>query len=162
MSGVQNTPQVDLRVSVESLERSANGRVFGGLHLQLENIRFPSADWTDFVVVVLGWWCEGLTKLSAEPGQRLEIRFMDGPFLVRIGPIERSTVHLDLVDVSGAQPKSAPKSAEVAIETLMQAVVKAAGAIVEECRARSWSSPEIEQLAASRDALARVYRKALN
>jgi hypothetical protein len=162
VSGAQHTPEVELKISIESLERSANGRVFGGLHVQIDGTPFPEADWTDFVVILLGWWCDGLTKLSAAPDQPLEVRFLEGPFLVRIGPIKGSTVQLVPVDTRSGRSRPVPNPAQVAIEPLMQTVLNAAGAIVDECRVRGWISPDIEQLAASRDALARVYRKALN
>jgi len=148
-------PDIELRISLESLEQLARGRVYGGMHLQLDDAKFPSEDWTDFVAVVLSFWCDGLAKTFAEPEQPVEVRFMEGPFVVRLGPITNSKMRVSLID-SGSS-SAATDSAEVFLEALMSNALKVTRAVIDECRARAFSSTDIEQLAASRELLARAY-----
>lgn len=144
-----------MKVSVESLEQLASGRVYGGLHLQLAEAKFPSAEWTDFVAVVLSFWCDGLAKVFAEPDQAVDVRFMEGPFLVRLGPITSSTILVSLID--NGSSSAVLDSTEVLLEPLMRNALTATRTIIDECRSRRFSSTDIEQLAASRDQLARAY-----
>ncbi len=44
---------------------------------------FPSAEWDDFPLVVLGWWIRELKAVFISPGARtFEFRFMDGPYRI--------------------------------------------------------------------------------
>ena len=111
-------PDIELKVSLESLEQLAHGRVDGGIHLQLDDAKFPSGDWADFVAVVMSFWCDGLAKTFAEPEQAVEVRFMEGPFVVRLGPITSTKMLVSLID-SGSS-SAVIDSAEVFLEALMQ------------------------------------------
>jgi len=126
--------------------------------VQLAGTPFPSADWTDFVVVVLGWWCESLAMIAEEPTQARDVRFMEGPFLVKLVPIADSRILVSPVDTSAAV--AATGTIEVALASLMRTTLKASREILDACGARGWSSRDIEQLSANRDLLARAYGKA--
>ena len=144
-----------MKVSVESLEQLASGRVYGALHLQLADAKFPSADWTDFVAVVLSFWCDALAKVFAEPDQAAEVRFMEGPFIVRLGPITSSTILVSVID--NGSSSAVLDSTEAVLEPLMRNALTVTRTVIDACRSRRFSSTDIEQLAASRDNLARAY-----
>ncbi len=144
-----------MKVSVESLEQLAGGRVYGGLHLQLADAKFPSAEWTDFVAVVLSFWCDGLARIFAEPDQVAEVRFMEGPFLVRLGPITGTRILVSIID--NGSSSAVLDSTEAPLEPLMRNALTATRTVIDECRSRRLSSTDIEQLAASREQLARAY-----
>ncbi len=80
------------------LQRTAAGVVYGNLSLKVGESSFPHPDWTDFVVVVLTWWCHAVLQLLSEDRGLVEVRFMDGPFLVEIGIAELDTWHMSLVE----------------------------------------------------------------
>jgi hypothetical protein len=125
------------------------------LHLQLADAKFPSNEWTDFVAVVLSFWCDGLAKVFAEPDQAADVRFMEGPFLVRLGPITSSKILVSLID--NGSSSAVLDSTEALLEPLMLNALTVTRTIIDECRSRRFSSTDIEQLAASRDQLARAY-----
>lgn len=47
---------------------------------------FPSRDWSDFVVIVLGWWCAAVIEL-VRGSNVATLDFMDGPF---VGVIQKN------------------------------------------------------------------------
>jgi len=84
----------------------------GDIHCELSRgVRFPATDWNDFVVVVLGWWIAQVLPLRCGFEGEAELRFMDGPFRIRIvnhgyeAGIEcfsgRCSVFLDRCDIGG-------------------------------------------------------------
>ena len=148
-------PDMELKISLESLEQLAQGRIYGGLHLQLGDAKFPSDDWTDFVAVVLSFWCDGLAKTFAEPDQPVDVRFMEGPFVVRLGPITNAKILVSLID-SGSS-STVLDSEDFSLEPLMRNALTVTRAVIDECRARAFSSTDIEQLATSREQLTRAY-----
>lgn len=117
--------------------------------------KFPSAEWTDFVAVVLSFWCDALAKVFAEPDQAAEVRFMEGPFIVRLGPITSSTILVSVID--NGSSSAVLDSTEAVLEPLMRNALTVTRTVIDACRSRRFSSTDIEQLAASRDNLARAY-----
>ena len=57
------------------------GNVTGVIFLELQRGPFPEAGWSDFPVIILGWWIEAWLQLETS-AQRREVqwRFMDGPY----------------------------------------------------------------------------------
>lgn len=55
-----------------------------GIHVQIGAAAFPSADWTDFGVVILAWWTAELQALDAGETDVATLRFMDGPYEMRV------------------------------------------------------------------------------
>jgi hypothetical protein len=74
--------RVDLDLS--SVYQSGSGSILGAIRLDLEGTAFPSEGWTDFVVVILGWWIEALRGLLDPRGRRATLTFMDGAYEVVI------------------------------------------------------------------------------
>jgi hypothetical protein len=146
---------IALNISLESLEQLSGGRVYGGVHLQLAGARFPSGEWTDFVAVVLSFLCDGLAKVLAGPDQSVDVRFMEGPFAVRLGPIASSKIVIGLLDNTSSS--AVADSTEIHLESLMRTALKATRAVVDECRSRGFSSTDVEQLIASREQLVRAF-----
>jgi hypothetical protein len=146
---------VELNIALESLEQLSGGRVYGGVHLQLAGARFPSGEWTDFVAVVLSLLCDGLAKVLAAPDEPVDVRFMEGAFAVRLGPIASSKIMVGLLDNTAAS--AVADSTEIHLESLMRTALKATRAVIDECRSRGFSSTDVEQLVASREQLVRAY-----
>lgn len=48
--------------------------------LQLDSLHFPHPEWSDFAVVILGWWLEGALSLQTRKSVQTVFRFMDGPY----------------------------------------------------------------------------------
>ena len=65
------------------LSRSGQGSITAPIYFSFEGFYFPENRWSDFVVVVLGWWLQSLAKIENGWETTVEFDFMDGPFLIR-------------------------------------------------------------------------------
>ena len=73
-----------LIVEAESLETRINGPALGNIRLVINDCEFPTANWNDFVVIVLGWWGASLLSLLNNDSTRETVRFMDGQYAVEL------------------------------------------------------------------------------
>lgn len=143
-----------IHVGTERLGQTAAGLVYGGLHIQLDERRFPDLGWTDFVVVVLAWWCRALARVLEGEQSPVEVRFMEGPYLVMIGPMSGQTLRLELVEAG--KNRRVLCEADVLSDPLVKSVLASAESTIAECRKRDWWSKDADELV---DALAVLKRK---
>ena len=126
---------------------SKAGLVSAGFRLRLNNLLFPHAEWTDFTVVILDWWVVAALRLLKGEQQTIEVRFMEGPFLVGIEAQSERTWKLKLID--------AGHRADVKVEAIVEAlplirsILSAADAVLTLCRERRWWSSDAEALVSS-------------
>ena len=67
------------------LVRTASGLVSGYIYFRSsDGWAFPEHQWSDFPVVVLQWWREAVQEESSD----IVLRFMDGPFEVKIRNVD--------------------------------------------------------------------------
>ncbi len=71
--------QATIVIANDRFGRSDAGLVYGGLFIQLDELRFPDARWSDFVVVILAWWCRALSRLLTEIGRQSKYDLWRGP-----------------------------------------------------------------------------------
>lgn len=139
--------QAVLELDLAKARVSKAGLVSAGLHLCLNNLLFPHAEWTDFTVVVLDWWVVAALRLLRGEQQAVEVRFMEGPFLVTIDARSEQTWSLKLVEAG----RQADVKAEATIEALplIRSILSASDAVLSLCRERRWWSSDAETLARS-------------
>jgi hypothetical protein len=145
-----------IELSSERFGRSEAGLVYGGLHLKVDEQRFPDSRWTDFVVVLLAWWCRALARVIEGAREPVEVRFMEGPYVVMIGPMHGHSVRLKLVDAG--LKRRVRYEADVLIDPLVESLLAAAGKLVVECRTRDWWSKDADELV---DAMAVLKRASI-
>jgi len=56
-----------------------SGTVTGVIYVDLESGAFPDVGWSDFPVIILGWWAAALVELDVPKKREVLWRFMDGP-----------------------------------------------------------------------------------
>ena len=140
--------------------QTEGGLVYGGLHVQIEDVRFPDARWTDFVVVVLAWWCRALARvLEGEKGP-VKVRFMEGPYLVNVGPMAEDSIRLELVE-AGLKPYIR-YDGDVSSSHLIESLLSAAVSTLSECKAHSWWSSDADELAEAMSTLRRKSGRTVN
>ena len=128
-------------VDTASLCRAQTGGITGRVCLSGPAGDFPESEWSDFPVVVLAWWVEGLCDLAS--GRATEFRglFMDGPFsfTVKTGPGRTARVSYGSRDEEttiGIQP----------IDSLLESALLAGKLVAAECSRRQWESNDLETL----------------
>jgi hypothetical protein len=149
--------QASMNLSGGRFGRTATGWVYAELYLQVGELQFPDPRWTDFVVLVLTAWCEALHRLLVGEREPIEVRFMEGPYLVEIAPFDQDRVHLVLVE-AGLKRKICDE-AEVDARPLIRSVLSAADKTLKECRARDWWSDDADKLLAASIALRREFQE---
>src|ERR1043166_5263640 len=97
-------------------QNSQNGNVTGVIYVELESGAFPAKGWSDFPVIILGWWTEALLQLEVPARREVKWRFMDGPKA------------LTLTKVEGAIPSDA-----VAFERVQSSLCDAAERVISYC-----------------------------
>jgi len=124
-----------LNLTDGSFARSGGGLVYAELALHVDELRFPDSRWTDFVVVILTWWCSGLSRLLAGERDPIDVRFMEGPYLVVLGPISQELIHMVLVEAGSKRRICGETDADA--RTLIRSVLSASDRTPTECRHES-------------------------
>jgi hypothetical protein len=134
-----------VQIDVESLTRSASGTVHGKLLLQIEEVSFPHPEWTDFVVVVLGWWCDAACRLYGGAREPIEVRFMEGPYLAELRSAPAQRWQVNLIE-DGLLGRRVHHRSDVDAAPLMQSLLVASEEILEACKTRGWWSADADNL----------------
>jgi hypothetical protein len=133
-----------INLSTETLEGSASGVVHGPISIRVAEQSFPDAGWTDFVLVVLAWWCRALSRVLDGENDSIDVRFMEGPFVALVGPSRGRHVQLELTD--GSVGRASRFKGEVLCSPLVDSVIAAANSVIDECRKRNWWSKDADEL----------------
>jgi hypothetical protein len=135
---------VDVVVEPQSLRMAKSGTVVGPIWLRSRgsaDLEFPGGGWTDFPVVILGWWLREIEGLLRASSLEAACSFMDGPFefiLKKSGELRlcerRASGTIDIGTL------------RVSVEDFWRSLNVAASNVVAECDARGWSSVDIDYL----------------
>lgn len=71
---------IDVVVDADSLERSEMGSITGIEFLRCPTGEFPERGCSEFPIVILAWWIEGLANLTGGNPRSFRGFFMDGPY----------------------------------------------------------------------------------
>jgi hypothetical protein len=132
---------VDVVADVSSLSRTPRGSITGQIFLRGPTGDFPEERWSDFPVVILGWWIAGLTRVLAGQERSFQGMFMDGPYAF--------VVHRGVGDsarMAWGRTGEETSIGIVDVRALLQSAVAEGRLVLEACRARSWSSTDLETL----------------
>ena len=139
---------VSVSVDDSTIARRSSGSITGVIFFRMLGKPFPADDWSDFPIVLLGWWLEALASLYL--GQdRCELEFMDGPYAVFVSRNGDETIRL-------APHRNGLPSGEEVIEKLSDLSLELL-LVANECRGlcrdRLWSGGDVSALSDSISAL---------
>jgi hypothetical protein len=97
--------------------------------------------WSDFPVVILGWWIEGLTEVVNNKKHSFEGMFMDGPYSFRVESENGRNGQI----AWGKRGEAAAVGA-VDVPDLLRCAIVAGRLISECCRVRNWSDRDVKHL----------------
>jgi len=99
-----------IALDLQTFQQSREGaNVTGVIFLELHDGAFPGRGWSDFPVIILGWWADALAQLEVPARREVQWRFMDGPHGVTLikggvaaspGAFELSQVHSSLLEAA--------------------------------------------------------------
>ena len=72
---------LDLRTFDQSRQ---SGNVAGVIFLESQGRAFPERGWSDFPVIILGWWIDAWLQLEVPTRREVQWRFMDGPYVATL------------------------------------------------------------------------------
>jgi len=131
---------IDVVVDVSTLHRSSMGSVTAVIFLHGPTGSFPGDRWSDFPVVILGWWIEGLTQVLSGELSSFEGMFMDGPHAFAV---ERDD---DAVRIALGDYEEQHWVGIVDLGALLRSATAAGRVVAEACHARGWESSDLEVL----------------
>ncbi len=132
---------VEVVADVTSLERSKTGSITGSVFLRGPAGEFPEPGWSDFPVVILGWWIEGLTILIAGKSPSFEGLFMDGPYAF---VVERGVGTSGRLAWGRRGHQATVGTLEIA--AFLGSALTAGEQVADACRARRWKSRDLDAL----------------
>lgn len=128
------------------MHQSGSGAIVGPIWLrsrEAPDIVFPAAEWSDFPVVILGWWLREVENLLRGAVVDATCSFMDGPFefsFNRSGEVQfREQRKSGMVTVG-------PSTLRIPAEEFWRALLISASQVVAECDTRGWSNADIDTL----------------
>lgn len=135
---------VEVIVETESFimsEKSKN--IIGEIYVSLEDdVYFPQFKWTDFVVVILGWWLEAILKIStAKENTSTKLMFMDGPIYMRAIKVSNDIIEIELIERDVVQ-----KRFECSINQFTNSLQMAAKKVLSDIENRNWETRDIDSL----------------
>jgi len=147
-----------LRIAIDlsDIERYKTGSIVGRIWLAAGDDAFPESRWSDFVVVLLGWWIQELLRLR-EGSTQAELLFMDGPYSVGLDASEGQWAFSFLRAEASVQ--SMPRTAKTHGADFETNIVAVAREVIAACRGRGWSDdPEVQKLVRLSEELGRANR----
>ncbi|MGQ0762665.1 MAG: hypothetical protein ACT4OT_11735 [Acidobacteriota bacterium] len=119
--------------------------VSGPIWLEGDGKHFPSKDWTDFPVAVLGFWLTNLTPLILNQQTLCECPFMDGPYEFDVRANSAQGWILSFVE-HDADAKIIVHEFKVRPEVLIASVLSSAQAVARFCRQAEWVDKDLLEL----------------
>lgn len=129
-----------LTVDVGTLEVRPRGPAIAGIWLVTESGPFPAAGWSDFAVVILGWWAIALLKTIRSNGVLGRVHFMDGPYAVDVA-LSSGILQFRLI----GQDREVG-TGEAALNPFVSALISQSRKLLHACRSREWWSADADTL----------------
>jgi hypothetical protein len=151
-AGLRMLPNTDfvLRVAANTLARSKLGTISGEVWCQLGEEGFPQVGWSDIAAAVVSWWLESTVRLVDGRKRNAVMRFMDGPFEVRVFAKRRDLWQADLVD---EHPPVKIRQVEFMPDQFLRSLIASSGEVVEQCLKNGWKSNDVDSIILHRERL---------
>jgi hypothetical protein len=138
---MQENPAI-VFVSPASLHKGGN--ITGEIWLEVAGFEFPGKNWSDFPVIILGWWLDALFKLWSERKKLGECLFMDGSYSFEVSKEKDRFILRCYSDTHSM--KECEWEGAVNPMGLLRQVLDAASTVIKECQKRGWATADTEVL----------------
>jgi len=115
--------------------------VTGIVFIRVGGVSFPGDHWSDFPIVILGWWLEPVSRILHGKTHLWECRFMDGPYMARL---EKHSE--DVWNFTGLRDGRTEYTERIACRSFIQSLLEAARQILDACKKRGWQDRDIDVL----------------
>ena len=107
--------------------------------------------WIGFTAVVVSWWLEATIGLVNGRMRTAVVRFMDGPFEVRVFARRRDFWEAELLDER--QAGGGVHKIEFAPDPFLRSLIECSGDVLEQCSKNGWRSGDVESIISQRERL---------
>ena len=132
----------NIQIKVESLSKGPRGQIYGDIWIEVNGLPFPGENWSDFAVIILGWWLEYARLLHLKQENSCIFSFMDGPYEFEIELSDNENWLVTLVERNFRSSKFC-FPARLFIQTLLDK----GNEVLRECERHGWSSSDVDTLA---------------
>lgn len=138
---------IDIVVNANTLEMSqTSGNIVGEIYLNVDGKVFPDKGWSDFIVIILTWWIEAISKVNTKRKfDSFKLTFMDGPIFIK-GYVH-SDGNTELEFTRERMSKNEIIFTTVCnISQLKISTIKAAKCVIEQVDKNGWDNADIKKL----------------
>lgn len=136
---------MSLRVQILPGTFHLGNPITGEIWLQNDEFSFPAEKWSDFPVVILGWWLANLQPLIAGLEKEAECSFMDGPFFFNVIVETDSDWRLQCIE-GGFKKNVIQFELNVAPKQFLNEILSAARVVLDTCEKLSHESRDTRTL----------------
>jgi hypothetical protein len=133
---------ISVNCDIASLQKSRFETITGFIHVEFGTFAFPDRAWSDFVVVILGWWLEALGDLKLK--QRAELRFMEGPYVMSVTKDDEMSYGIECI--KNSLTRTTIWSGKIEQSQFAVQLAASASEVLEKCRENNWHSSDIDHL----------------
>jgi hypothetical protein len=135
---------VEVIVDPSTLRPSTlSGNVTGIIYLCTGAEHFPDAQWSDFPVIVLGWWIAGLLKIVHGGAGAFESFFMAGPYAFVVEATGGAGASITL-----RSREAAAHVLPIDVRALLVSAAAAGAEVAHACRAAGWLNDDLRRIEA--------------
>jgi hypothetical protein len=131
--------------------RYSSGNVHSILLIRVDDVEFPDAEWDDFAVVLLSWWCQAVVSLLRHEVVATHLSFMDGPYQAELERVFRGGWKILLVQ--RRQKPIVSYEARIEIASFVRSILDATDQALALCREREWWNEDADKLTEAADIL---------
>jgi len=119
--------------------------VFGPIWIELDGHSFPTDNWYDFPVVILGWWLNNIKLLVTGKTRKCECLFMDGPYEFQITMQNSQMWSIKFIERRLDKDECLFERV-IDPNALFLEMLSSANIIVDVCRRKGWESSDLLDL----------------
>ena len=138
------TTETKLVTDLGRLHVRPQGPVTAGIWLVTGDTEFPMVGWSDFAVVILGWWMAALLRLLRNESRTERVHFMDGPYAVEISRTALGTLHFRML--AGRSGGHQVATGEAEIRKFICELTAQSQKLLDECKVHGWWSADADEL----------------
>ena len=132
-------------IEEEYIHCSKRGVITAPIYFDFGDFQFPEVGWSDFIVIISGWWLDAIQKLNQGWEREIELCFMDGPMIIKLTLGERDDLLLECVNQRGRVDIIEYKTT-ITKELIVSKLLSNAKNILKLCRENNWQSADIDTL----------------
>jgi len=131
-----------IKFDKNNLNRSDYGSITAPIYIESKGYEFPGVGWSDFVVVITGWWLESFSKLNKGYENMAEFQFMDGPKLIRLSAKANQLVEMQFI-TQGLDAEEIEHSISTPVSEIRDQLLNVSKNVLDSCEKNGWESDDL-------------------